>query len=98
MVEGQKKIRDLWKQQLDLERKAKREMDRLRRDDSELSTTEPIEIINGTEITENPENIIDIQNTKALGVETPEENVEDDNLEQQIYINSNIYNSYRLID
>ncbi|XP_033216536.1 zinc finger protein 271-like [Belonocnema kinseyi] len=86
VAEGQKKIRDLWKHQVDLERKSKREIERLRRDDSDL-TTEPMETIEGAEIAENPENVDNIENAEALGMETPEENGEDDNLEGQIYIN-----------
>lgn len=102
VVEGQKKIRDLWKQQIEHERKAKREMERSRRDEIELAQEE----IQQTEIVENSENndnqiiesveisVVDNQekNLENSGNNDDDDNNEDDddndNLDQQIYINS----------
>lgn len=101
VVEGQKKIRDLWKQQIEHERKAKREMERSRRDEIELAQEE----IQQTEIVENSENndnqiiesveisVVDNQekNLENSGNNDDDDNNEDDddndNLDQQIYIN-----------
>ncbi|XP_043467262.1 uncharacterized protein DDB_G0283697-like isoform X2 [Leptopilina heterotoma] len=101
VVDGQKKIRDLWKQQIEHERKAKREMERSRRDEIELVQEE----IQQTEIVENSENNDNqiVESVEITGVDNQEKNLENDgnndddddnneddddneNLDQQIYI------------
>ncbi|XP_051160691.1 zinc finger protein 271-like [Leptopilina boulardi] len=100
VAEGQKKIRELWKQQIEHERKAKRELERSRRDDIELIATKEIQ---QSEIMENSENIdneiiksvviptIEIQEENKDDNENEDDNDDDNNanndLNQQIYIN-----------
>ena len=81
-MEGQKKIRKLWRQQVELERKSKRDIDRTRQNDSEL-TSESMEI---TEISQNAVNMNEIENAETSEMNIPDEGKEDND---NIYIHSN---------